>query len=657
MHSKHAPVNTKWSLFLEKNSDSDFETISAGFQSIFAEKDIPIVWTPDQYPIKANVAKWMEDLSIKSYQDFYEWSDVNRIDFWNKAIDELKIRFNKPFSSVLSPSENPDNIVWLPDALFNIVESCFSADPEQIAIYFKAENISEIQSISYESLFQSIKQYAMGFRSKGFIAKDRVVLYMPFSIEAVQSYLALIYIGVEPVLIADSFSSVELKKRIEIVQAKAVITCDEYVYADKPINVLSKVLEASPEQIILLSNIIPNVLSIRNDNSDLLLNELKGEFTDDIIPHYHSSTDTISILFSSGTTKEPKALPWTAVTPIKCATDGMLLQDIHEKDVITWTSGMGWMMAPWLIFSSLLNKATIALYSGSTTKKEFIDFTVETKVTVLGTIPSVVKTWKAQQFGKITNWSVRVFSSTGEPSEKEDYLYLMYMNHFKAPVIEYCGGTEIGGAYISSSVLLPNAPSYFNTPAPGGGFILLNPVKKLCSEGESGEVFIIPPSIGLSQRILNKNHYEEYYLDIPAVEGFPMLRKHGDGFVSYFFENIRYYKSMGRTDDSMNLGGIKVSSVELESVINQHPLITESAAISVQEKEGGPEKLIVFVQVKEKDVKKDQLQKELQKILQSQLNPLFKISEIILKESFPRTASNKLMRKDLRKEFLNQQNI
>jgi len=647
----HTTKASKWNQFSQNNPNTDFQTILENFHTIYTETDIPLVWHPDQYPVQANVLKWMNDLNISDYATFYQWSYENRGLFWGKAISELNISFNQSYTSVLTNSENPDDIIWLKDALFNIVESCFLSEADQTAIIFKSENNSEIKSISYAELFLLVKQYANGLRSENIKRKDRIILYMPFSIEAVASYLALIYMGAEAVLVADSFSSVELKKRIDIVKASAVITSDYYWYSDKKISVLAKVLEAVPDRIILHSNAFSNALSIRNNDRDLLLSDLKKEFSKESIPHYHSAQDTISVLFSSGTTKEPKAILWTAATPIKCGTDGLLLQDIHEKDIVTWTSGMGWMMAPWLIFATFLNKGTIALYSGATTK-DFIDFTVNTKVTVLGTIPSVVKLWRAQQFGKIKNWNVRVFSSTGEPSEKDDYLYLMYMNQFKAPVIEYCGGTEIGGGYISNSVLLPNAPSYFNTPAPGGGFVLLDSKKEICKEGESGEVFIIPPSIGLSQHLLNKNHYEEYYEETPTLPNIPAtLRKHGDGFAFFLYQGIRYYKSLGRTDDSMNLGGIKVSSVEIEYVINQHPKIRECAAISVQDKNGGPEKLIVFIQPVSTIVSTTDLLKDIQKLIQQQLNPLFRVSEIILKESLPRTASNKIMRKDLKKEY------
>lgn len=643
--------NARWKLFLEENQIAPFDVILKGFKNIFSEKEIPIVWTPDQYPIASNLSIWMNDLNL-SYPEFYTWSIEYKTAFWEHIIQSIPLKMQTVYSAVLTEAANPDETVWLKDAQFNIVESCFQANPKQVAIYYQSEHTNEIVPITYDDLHKKVIGYATGLKAQGFNAHDRIILYIPFSIDAIASYLALIFIGAEPVLVADSFSSTELKNRINIIDAKAIITTDYYWYSDKKINVLTKVLEANPEKIILHTSEIIDAQSIRNNAADILLSDLLKYTAANDDLYYHTSSDTISILFSSGTTKEPKALPWKAITPIKCAADGKLLQDIHEGDVVTWTSGMGWMMAPWLIFASLLNKASIAIYSGAYSKKEFIDFTIQTKVTIVGTIPSVVKSWRTQDFGKIHNWNIRVFSSTGEPSDMDDYLYLIYMNDFKAPIIEYCGGTEIGGGYISSAVVLPNALSYFNTAAPGSQFVLVNENKEVISNSGSGEVFIIPPTIGLSQQLLNKNHHEEYYTDLPEIKNYSMLRKHGDGFYVKQEDDIIFYKSIGRTDDSMNLGGIKISSIEIETIVNKHPAVFESAAIASQDKNGGPEKLILFIHLNKNIDDILAFQSELQKMIQKELNPLFKISSIYFKQNFPKTASNKLIRKELRKEYI-----
>jgi acetyl-CoA synthetase len=391
---------------------------------------------------------------------------------------------------------------------------------------------------------------------------------------------------------------------------------------------------------------------LRKDSKDIFFEDILKEETFD--PFITAPDATTNILFSSGTTKEPKSIPWTHLTPIKCASDGYYHQNIKQGDVVTWTTGMGWMMAPWLIYASFINKATMAIFTGAATTEKFGKFAEEAKVNVLGTIPSVVKTWRSNNFIHKFHWNIKLFSSTGEPSNAEDYFYLMAMAKFKAPVIEYCGGTEIGGGYITGTVVQPASPATFTTPALGSKFYLLHQENKIAKEGEPGEVFIVPPTIGLTQKLLNKDHHQEYYEGIPSGPDGEILRKHGDAFETFQLLGTIFYRSIGRIDDAMNLGGIKISAVEIEEVLNRHAAIFETAAISAPGEQNGPEKLVVYFVAGQKDIDTEKLKKELQQMLTKELNPLFRIAEIIEIKTLPRTASNKLMRRELRKAYLSQ---
>src|SRR5205085_2488536 len=104
---------------------------------------------------------------------------------------------------------------------------------------------------------------------------------------------------------------------------------------------------------------------------------------------------TINVLFSSGTTGTPKAIPWTHSTAIRCALDGYVHQDIQPRDVVAWPTSVGWMMGPWLIFAALLNRATIALYDGAPQTAEFCRFVQDAGVTTLGVVPSLVRAWRS----------------------------------------------------------------------------------------------------------------------------------------------------------------------------------------------------------------------------------------------------------------------
>ena len=358
--------------------------------------------------------------------------------------------------------------------------------------------------------------------------------------------------------------------------------------------------------------------------------------------------DIISILFSSGTTKEPKAIPWTHLTPLKCATDGYFHHDIHSTDVVTWTTGMGWMMGPWVVFATLINKATLALFTGSAASASFGQWMQDAGVTVLGTIPSLVRVWRSTRLMERYRWPLRVLSSTGEPSHAEDYQYLMWLTGFRAPIVEYCGGTEIGGGYLTGSVVQPSSPATFTTPTLGTELRFRDEESGTLAPEQAGEVFIVPPAIGLSQQLLNRNHHQEYYANLPTLDDGRPLRQHGDNYLIVGrVGDTTFYRSRGRADDTMNLGGIKVSAVEIEKVVNQHPAVREAAAVAVSPAEGGPEQLVVHY-VAQVPIEGAVLKRELQHALSAQLNPLFRIYRLVEQTSLPRTASNKVMRRALR---------
>src|SRR3990167_8623735 len=181
-----------------------------------------------------------------------------------------------------------------------------------------------------------------------------------------------------------------------------------------------------------------------------------------------------NILFSSGTTGDPKAIPWSHTTAIKAASDAYLHHNIQPEDVLAWPTNLGWMMGPWLIFAALINNATLALYPDAPHRRAFGQFIQDAKVTMLGVVPTLVANWRETHCMEGLDWNaIKLFSSTGECSNQDDMRYLMSLANNK-PIIEYCGGTEIGGSYITSTVIEKNYPSLFTTPAMGIDFILLD---------------------------------------------------------------------------------------------------------------------------------------------------------------------------------------
>jgi acetyl-CoA synthetase len=193
-------------------------------------------------------------------------------------------------------------------------------------------------------------------------------------------------------------------------------------------------------------------------------------------------------------------------------------------------------------------------------------------------------------------------------------------------------------------MLQPQAPSTFSTPAMGCGFHLIDENGRAVSEGE---VALLPPMLGTSNRLLNRDHYAVYYEGMPLGPAGEVLRRHGDQMAHL---GDGYYRAQGRVDDTMNLGGIKVSSAEIERACAAVEGVQESAAIAVTPPGGGPDQLALVV-VLGAAPELGVLQKQLQQAIRSRLNPLFKLHQVIPVESLPRTASGKVMRRVLRAQL------
>jgi acetyl-CoA synthetase len=629
----------------------------------------------------------MELKGFNTYEDFYNWSITSPEEFWDLCIKETGVVFDVPYTTVFDhshPEHGIRSVEYLPGAKLNIALSCFSQrTPDEAAIVYASETDPTLRTMTFaqlDALSNRVANSLLRSRETGGLGLsfgDAVGICMAMSPEAVAVYLGVIKAGLSVVSIADSFSAVEIETRMRLANAKAIFTQDVVYRRDKFLPLFSRISQAgnvatqnghvAPQTVVLPGNDIqdaihPSVVPLMKPDLDrdwvTFLGDSSESFDAVIVPANH----ICNILFSSGTTGEPKVIPWFHSTPIKSAIDGYLHQDIHCGDVVAWPTNLGWMMGPWLLFQ-MINGATIALFSGVTSTSLFCQFVDQANVSMLGVVPSLVKAWEFSNATKGSDWTkIQKFSSSGEASDPIAMHWLMSRAGYK-PIIEYCGGTEIAGSYMSSTMIQPNVPSMFSTPVLGSNFILLDADG---AETSQGEIALVPPALGLSTHLLNRDHHECYYHGMPLhqVTG-QILRRHGDEIQAVEWSEeasndspqYRYFRALGRCDDTMNLGGIKVSSVEIERVCNEVEMINETAAIGVSPSNGGPSSLILFVILQDAFKKDDTitpavLKPKLQVAIKSHLNPLFHVGDVVIKDTLPRTASNKVMRRILRDDYV-----
>jgi acetyl-CoA synthetase len=613
---------------------------------VFAEWDAVAegpapAWFPEE-PETSNIAWLMRAAGVESYGELHAWSVSRREEFWAAMVRRLGVRFSRPAQRVLDESAGPEHPRWLVGAKLNVVESCFQADDDATAVICQVEDgwverrtVAELRAMTY--------RVANGLVRLGLRPGDRVALDMPMNVESVAIYLGAIAAGCAVVTVADSFAPAEIAVRLGIGQARCIFTQDFARRIGRRRPLYEKVRAADAPRAIVLP--VGRAVECPLRDGDLFWQDFLSDRTD-FQPVPREPSDANTILFSSGTCGEPKAIPWDQTTAIKAAVDAHLHHDARPGDVLCWPTNMGWMMGPWLVFASLMNRAALALASGTPITRKFGQFVQDAGVTMLGLVPTLVSSWRRSGSLDGLDWSrIRAFSSSGECSNPRDMLFLMSRAGYK-PIIEYCGGTEIGGGYISGTVVQPAVPATFSTPALGSDLVILDEQGK---PTDRGEVFLIPPSMGLSLTVLNRDHHEEYYAGTPPGPRGELLRRHGD-------EMQRlpggYFRAHGRADDCMNLGGIKVSSLQIEEVVGAIAGIGETAAIAVSPPGGGPSQLVVYaVPLGQLEQTAADLRSIMQQAISADLNPLFKIHEVVLLDALPRTASNKVMRRSLREDY------
>ena len=540
-------------------------------------------WFPED-PDFSNIAWLMRMAGKETYRDLHAWSVSQRQEFWATMVERLEVRFRESFSGALDLSGGPEHPRWLVGAKLNVVDSCFRARDDSPAVIYQSED-GPIERLSVAELRSLAGRVANGLAELGMKADDSVAINMPMTVESVAIYLGAVAAGCPVVTVADSFAPAEIAVRLGIGQARCIFTQDFALRLGKRLPLYAKVRAANGPQAIVLP--CGRAVDCELRDGDLAWQDFLSDRTDfRAVPR--DPTNVSTILFSSGTSGAPKAIPWDQTTPIKSAVNAHLHHDIHPGDVLCWPSNLGWMMGPWLVYAALMNKATMALFYGAPTSRKFGQFVQDAGVTMLGLVPSLVSAWRRTGCLDGLDWSgIRAFSSTGECSNPRDMLFLMSRAGYK-PIIEYCGGTEIGGSYITGTVVQHAAPSTFSTPALGSDLIILDEQGR---PADRGEVFLVPPSMGLSLKVLNRDHHEEYYANTPPGPQGQLLRRHGDQMQRLA---NGYFRAHGRADDCMNVGGIKVSSLQIEEVVGRIEGVRETAAVAVSPPGGGPSMLVVY---------------------------------------------------------------
>ncbi|KAI5385016.1 variant 3 [Lathyrus oleraceus] len=351
----------------------------------------PLYWFPSiEQARHTNLGRLMEAhgselLGASSYKDpitsfplFHKFSVQHPEVYWSLVLKELPISFVEPPSCILDTSSNPSKHggTWLPGSVLNIADCCLqpSSHPNKpddgIAIVWRDEGFddSEVNRITLKQLRQQVMLVANAIDAN-FSKGDAIAIDMQMTVNAVIIYLAIVLAGCVVVSIADSFAPKEIATRLRVSDAKGIFTQDFIARGSKKFPLYSRVIEAAACKVIVLP-VTGNDVGVKLRERDVSWNSFLSSGkqhprSHNYSPIYHSIDSVTNILFSSGTTGDPKAIPWTQLSPIRCAADGWAFVDTQPGDVYCWPTNLGWVMGPTLMYSCFLSGATLALYHGS----------------------------------------------------------------------------------------------------------------------------------------------------------------------------------------------------------------------------------------------------------------------------------------------------
>jgi acetyl-CoA synthetase len=598
---------------------------------------------------------------LSAYEALCAEAEADYEGFWSKLAQE-HLLWNKPFTKVLDDTNAPF-FKWFHDGELNVSYNCLDRHlntiPNKTALIFEADDGS-VTNVTYKQLYHRVCQMANGLKSLGVRSGDRVVIYMPMSIEGVTAMQACARIGAIHSVVFGGFSAKSLQERIIDVGATLVITADAQIRGGKEIPLKPIVDEAiAMGGCEKISNVVVykragNKISI-DKSRDVWLHDLTQNEPDVCEPEWVNAEHPLFILYTSGSTGKPKGVQHSSA--------GYLLQAIltmkwtfdHRSSDIFWcTADIGWITGhTYITYGPLSVGATQVIFEGVPSYPDANRFwkMIDTHgVTIFYTAPTAIRSLikLGPDLPKQHDLSsLRLLGSVGEPINPEAWMwYFNTVGGGKCPIVDTWWQTETGGHMITPLPgVTPLKPGSCTFPLPGIIADVVDETGKSVSKGNGGILVIKKPWPSMIRNIwgdpdrFKKSYFPDdfkgkYYL---AGDG---ANRDKDG----------YFWITGRTDDVLNVSGHRLGTMEIESALVSHELVAEAAVVGKPHEVKG-ESITAFV-VLAGDRPSSEQAKEIAQALRDwvakEIGPIAKPDEIRFGDNLPKTRSGKIMRRLLR---------
>jgi len=602
---------------------------------------------------------------LEQYQSICKKAKENYEGFWGDLANELLL-WDKPFTKLLN-QDSPPFFKWFEDgklnASYNCIDRHLKTQPNKTAIIFEADD-GEVTSVTYLELYKKVCKFANGLKTLNISAGDRVIIYLPMSIEAVVAMQACARIGLTHSVVFAGFSAKSLQERIIDTQAKLIITADAQFRGGKTLPLKNAVDDAislggceSITKVIIYNRAKTKInLTAKDILWDVLTDGQSDKCEALPLPAEHP----LFILYTSGSTGKPKG--------VQHSTAGFLLHaintcrwtfDIHDQDIYWCTADVGWITGhTYVAYGPTAMGATQVIFEGVPTYPDasrFWQLIEKHKISIFYTAPTAIRALtKASSISPQTHpknfnlSSLRILGTVGEPINPEAWMwYYENVGNNKCPIVDTFWQTETGGHVITP---LPGAtplvPGSCTLPFPGIDIDIVDEAGNDVEWGNGGLLVIKKPWPSMIRNIWgDPERFKKSYF--PEELG-GNLYLAGDGAIRD--KKTGYFTIMGRIDDVLNISGHRLGTMEIESALVSSSIVAEAAVVGRPHEVKG-ESVVAFVVLKGERPNKEEAKliiDKLKKWVSKEIGPIAKPDEIRFGDNLPKTRSGKIMRRLLR---------
>ena len=592
------------------------------------------------------------------YQKMYDASVADPEAFW--AEHGKRIDWIKPYTKVENVSYDAKDlsIKWYEDGTLNAAANCLDRHlaerGDQTAIIFEGDEPSDSRHITYRELHEEVSKFANVLKARGVKKGDRVTIYMPMIPEAAVAMLATARIGAIHSVVFGGFSPDALAGRIIDCDSSVVITADEGVRGGRGIP-----LKANTDAALENCPMCKTSIVVRRTGGDInwvegrdfWYHEEMAKASSDCPPAEMNAEDPLFILYTSGSTGQPKGvMHTTGGYMVYASMTHQYVFDYQDGDVYWCTADVGWVTGhSYIIYGPLANGATTLMFEGVPTYPDasrFWQVVEKHKVSIFYTAPTAIRALMREgddPVKKTDRSSLRLLGSVGEPINPEAWLwYHNIVGDGRCPIVDTWWQTETGGIMITP---LPGAtaakPGSATRPFFGIQPVLVDGDNNIIDGAADGNLCINRSWPGQMRTVYgdHERFIQTYFTTFPGRyftgDG---CRRDDDG----------YYWITGRVDDVINVSGHRMGTAEVESALVAHPKVAEAAVVGYPHDIKG-QGIYAYVTLIMGEEPSDELHAELRQWVRKEIGPIATPDLLQWAPGLPKTRSGKIMRRILRK--------